>query len=312
MVEVLFVTTIEEKDRERFLALPGAHITFTSREALREEDLRKAEVIIGNIPLDRFPLCENLKWFQTQSAGVSSFKDLPDKFVMTNASGTYGETISEYMLSGVLSILKELPAYEKQQKEHRWAVIETVRNLVDSTVLSVGMGDIGSAFARKCHALGATVYGVRRTVHDKPDYVEELFALKDLDRILPQCDIVALSLPETDETIGLFDAKRLSKMKPGSILVNIGRGTAIDTNALIKALECGTVGAAFLDVTDPEPLPADHPLWDTKNAYITPHISGRADGVRPYRVLYDLFYRNLCHYLAGEKLENIVDRTLGY
>lgn len=135
---------------------------------------------------------------------------------------------------------------------------------------------------------------------------------KDLDAELPQADLVALSLPGTDETAHMFDAARIARMKPGAILMNVGRGTAVDTDALTEALRSGHLFGAALDVTDPEPLPADHPLWKLPNAFITPHISGRFSLPRTLDNIVDIFARNLRHYLNGETLDNQVSRSTHY
>jgi phosphoglycerate dehydrogenase-like enzyme len=174
------------------------------------------------------------------------------------------------------------------------------------------MGDIGTNYAQKMHALGATVYGVRRSLHDKPDFVDALYTMDTMDEILPECDIVALSLPETVETVHLFDEARLRKMKKGAMIINVGRGTAIVTDALLKVMEEEYLSAACLDVTDPEPLPRNHKLWNTKHVYITPHISGRFNAQVTFDKVLRIFHDNLVRYVNGEKLQNIVDRKIGY
>jgi phosphoglycerate dehydrogenase-like enzyme len=174
------------------------------------------------------------------------------------------------------------------------------------------MGDIGSSFAKKMNALGAEVYGVRRNVHETPDYVKAMYTMENMDEILPECDIVALSLPETAETIHLFDEARLRKMKKGAILVNVGRGTAVVTEDLLKIMKEGYLAGACLDVTDPEPLPKNHPLWNTEHVYITPHLSGRFNAEVTYDRVLNIFRTSLLHYLAGEPLDNIVNKSIGY
>ena len=141
-------------------------------------------------------------------------------------------------------------------------------------MLSVGMGAIGTSYLKKAAALGATCYGVRRTLHDQPDFVEQLVTPEGMDDLLPMMDVVALSLPGTAAVDGMFDERRLRLMKPTAILVNVGRGNSVVTEDLIRVMNSGHLKAACLDVMDPEPLPKDHPLWMTSRVYITPHISG--------------------------------------
>ena len=161
-------------------------------------------------------------------------------------------------------------------------------------------------------ALGAKVIGVRRTGTDKPDFVDELIHTDKLDEYLPQADCVAITLPGTTATKGMFDAERMAKMKDGAILLNVGRGMIVDTDALCAALKSGKLAGAGVDVTDPEPLPADHPLWKMENAVITPHISGGYHLQETHDRIVRIMAENLKRFLAGEPLRNVVDLSTGY
>ena len=215
-----------------------------------------------------------------------------------------------------LSLLKELPTYRDNQREHRWAPTgHSVGSIAGSRVLCVGMGDIGSNFARRAHALGAEVVGVRRTVHPDapcPDYCTRVVAQSALDAELPQADLVALSLPGTPETLHLFSAERLALCKPGAILLNVGRGTAVDGEALAAAVHSGRLSGAGLDVTDPEPLPPEHPLWAEPNVIITPHVTGGFSLPKTLDNIVDIFAHNLKRYAAGQPLDNQMDRRTQY
>ena len=312
MIKAVFATPVPEEYQKDFAQFKDVDFHFIPRMKIRLDDIRDAEIILGNLPENLVNQCENLKWLQLDSAGANLYKGLNESVILTNASGAYGTAISEHMLACVLMVMKKLPEYMEIQKEHGFKNLGSVNTVTTSKVLSVGMGDIGTNFARKMNALGAEVYGVRRSIHDKPDFVKELYTSETMDEILPECDIVALSLPETDETVSLFNAERLRKMKKGSILVNVGRGTAIDTMALYEVMQEGHLGAACLDVTDPEPLPKNHPLWNTQNVYITPHISGRFNAHVTFDLVMKIYKDNLTHYLNGEPLEHIVDRHIGY
>ena len=177
------------------------------------------------------------------------------------------------------------------------------------------MGDIGSNFARRAHALGAEVVGVRRTVHPDtpcPDYCLRVVPQSELDAELPQADLVALSLPGTPETAHLFNKERLALCKTGAILMNVGRGSAVDHDALYEAVHSGHLSGAALDVTEPEPLPADHPLWNEPGVILTPHVSGGFSLPRTLDNIADIFVHNLKRYAAGQPLENQVSRTAQY
>jgi len=312
MVKVLFVTPVPEEAKARFQSIPDADITFKERQTVTEEDLKDVEVILGNLPLSLLNTCDTLKWIQLDSAGANTYSDLREEVILTNASGAYGEAISEHMVGCAFMVMKNLARYIEVQRNHDFTNLGGVNTLSISKVLSVGMGDIGSNFAQKMHALGAEVYGVRRSVHDTPAYVKKMYTMENMDEILPECDIVALSLPETAETIHLFDEERLRKMKKGAILINVGRGSAIVTDALYKIMKEEYLSGACLDVTDPEPLPRNHPLWNTKHVYITPHISGRFNAQVTFDKVINIIYNNLMNYLQKKPLENIVNKKLGY
>ena len=296
MENVLFVIPIDEEHRKQFEQLPGYTFHFMDKKDVRPEDLNGISIVCGNLDPGLLKQCSSLKWVQLESAGMDRYTDLDPRIRLTNASGAYGEAIAEHMLGCVLMFQKNLYGYLKQQETREWNNLGAVGCLSSSTVLCVGMGDIGTTFGRKMHALGSTVYGVRRTVHDKPDFVQALYTPDTMDEILPQCDIVALSLPRTRETDGLFDEKRMRKMKKGSILINCGRGTAIVTNDLIKLTQENWFRGVALDVTDPEPLPKNNVLWNMPNVFITPHISGRYNMRETYESVLKKTIENLKAY----------------
>lgn len=312
MIKVIAATPIPEDRKHLFTEIEGADITFIDRANLNTADLKDAEVILGNLPLNIVNNCACLKWLQLDSAGANNYSALRPEVILTNASGAYGPAISEHMLGCVLMVMKNLARYLKLQQEHEFLNLGSVGTIGSSKVLSVGMGDIGSNFAKRMNALGAEVYGVRRRVHETPDYVKAMYTMDTFDEILPECDIVALSLPETQETVHLFDETRLRRMKKGAILVNVGRGTAIVTEDLLRVMKEGYLSGVCLDVTDPEPLPKNHPLWNTEHVYITPHISGRFNAEVTYDRVLNIMRENLLRYIDGKPLENIVDRSIGY
>ena len=177
----------------------------------------------------------------------------------------------------------------------------------------MGLGNIGSEFAARYKALGGYVIGIKRTQSaQKTDCADELYTTEELDRHIPRADVVALSLPSTKETVSLFGAERIGLLKHSAILINVGRGTAVDSDALSDALYAGKAGGAALDVTDPEPLPPDHPLWNAPNTIITPHVSGEWEVPENTERVLDIVYDNLRRFTAGQPLRNVVDRTTGY
>ena len=253
---------------------------------------------------------------QFELGGKMCTVGVPENCMVTNATGAYGLAISEWMLAMWLGIQKDMFLYRDRQNQRQWAPIDRpVRGITGARVLCVGMGDIGSNFARRAHMLGAEVVGVRRTVHPDtpcPDYCLRVVAQSQLDEELPEADLIALSLPGTPETNKLFNAERFARCKDGAILINVGRGTTVDSDALVEALRSGKIFGAGLDVTDPEPLPADHPLWGEPGAIITPHNSGKFSLPKTLDNIVDIFIHNLKRYADGLPLDNQVNRTTRY
>ncbi|HIZ47137.1 MAG TPA: D-2-hydroxyacid dehydrogenase [Candidatus Gemmiger excrementavium] len=297
-------------------AVPGFQYRFTTQEAATREEILWADAILGNVPVELIRQNRKLAWFQSNFAGPDPYLEpgvLPPDCIVTNATGAYGLAISEWMLGMWLALAKDLQLYRDRQHRHQWDVIQRpVRSVAGARVLCVGLGDIGSSFARRAHALGAQVVGVRRRAAPAPDYCLRVVGIDHLDEELPQADLVALSLPGTPETAGLFDAARLARCKPGAILLNVGRGSAVDCDALAEAVNSGALYGAALDVTEPEPLPPEHPLWDLDTVLITPHISGRFSLPRTLENIVGIFAHNLRLYAAGQPLDNQISRRTRY
>ena len=288
-------------------ALPGQPVT--------QEDVDWAQVILGNVPAVMLHGSPALEWLQTNSAGVEAYIQpgvLAGDTLLTNATGAYGLAIAEHMLGMLLELFKKLELYRDAQKSGAWQSQGAVKAVYGSTVLVLGMGDIGGEFAARCKALGAKVIGVRRSPRPCPEYADEVHLLEDLDSLLPQADVVAVTLPGTDATRGLMSRERLAKMKEGAVLLNVGRGFIVDTEALCDALERGHLSGAGVDVTDPEPLPPTHRLWNIPTAVVTPHISGFYHLRETHERIVGIFLENLRHFQAGEPLRNLVDFATGY
>lgn len=288
-------------------ALPGQPVT--------QEDVDWAQVILGNVPAAMLHGSPALEWLQTNSAGVEAYIQpgvLAGDTLLTNATGAYGLAIAEHMLGMLLELFKKLELYRDAQKSGAWQSQGAVKAVYGSTVLVLGMGDIGGEFAARCKALGAKVIGVRRSPRPCPEYADEVHLLEDLDSLLPQADVVAITLPGTDATRGLMSRERLAKMKEGAVLLNVGRGFIVDTEALCDALERGQLSGAGVDVTDPEPLPPTHRLWNIPTAVVTPHISGFYHLRETHERIVGIFLENLRHFQAGEPLRNLVDFATGY
>lgn len=266
-----------------------------------------ATVVLGSLPADVLSTSPTLKWLQTWSAGVDVYLKpgaLPDGAMLTSAVGAYGPSVAEHLFACLLALMKRLPQYRDQQRGHCWSDLGTVKTLSGATVLAMGAGDIGQRFSALCQTMGAHTVGLKRTVCLPPAGLDEVHTLDELDQWLPKADVVVLALPQTPATIHIMDQRRLDLMKDDAILLNGGRGSAIDPQALAETLRVGRLWGAALDVTEPEPLPANSPLWDIDNLLLTPHVAGglHLEGTRERIVAIAL--ENLKRYLAGEPLKN--------
>jgi Phosphoglycerate dehydrogenase and related dehydrogenases len=290
-------------------------LIYAAPKKVSDKQLASAEIILGNLPPERLKGASRLKWIQLGTAGSDIYCAqgiLPPGTILTNATGAFGLAISEYMLGVVLELNYNLYKYRDNQKKNLWRDEGRVCSLAGCTVLVVGLGDIGGAFAAKMKNMGSRVIGIRRTLSDKPEFVDELYRMDSLDDLLPEADVVALSLPNSPATAGLMTGARLLAMKRDAILVNVGRGSAVCTEDLCRILAAGHLKGCALDVTDPEPLPADHPLWNFENVVITPHISGRYHIREILDTIADITAHNLKAYLAGGTMKSRVDFATGY
>ena len=313
LTNILVIGQHSDEIRRRFQALPNCSIRIAEDlHAVSREDLEKTEIFVGFPNPDAVRQMPRLRFVQLYSAGANNYSWLPKEIMLSNAYGAFGEAIAEHMLTTTLMAMKRMPEYQRMQDRQDWGLLDDIMRFSGSRILSVGMGAIGSTYLRKASALGAECYGVRRTAHDRPDFVRELVTPDGMDALLPEMDVVALSLPGTGAVSGMFDERRLKLMKKTAILLNVGRGNSIVTDDLLRVMSSGHLRAACLDVMEPEPLPKDHPLWTAPRVYLTPHISGGyRSGVNYDRVI-DAVIQNLELVLRGCPPIHIVDRELGY
>lgn len=310
----------EEQKKHIIEAAGPERPIFRLKSEITEELLSDADVILGNLDNpSQVRWAYRLKWIQLNNAGTEGYCEpglLPEGAVLTNATGAYGLAISEHMIACLFMLRKKLNLYYADQLRREWRREGHVGVIQGTTVLVIGLGDIGRTFAGKIKALGCYTIGIRRRVSGKmvagDVAADEVHGLEDLDQLLPRADVVALSLPGNASTYHVLNRERIGLLKPNAIVLNVGRGTAIDTDALSDALYAGKITGAALDVTDPEPLPADHPLWSAPGALITPHISGGYSLPETLAQICDIFAENLERFRKGEPLRNVVDMGTGY
>ncbi len=278
------------------------------------EALADAVAVIG-VPARRDQLktrAPELKWLHAMSAGVDGiqpFDWLPKGVTFTNNSGAHGVKASQYMVMAYNLLNSRMAAIVANQQQRRWKAVYTP-SITGKTAVIVGLGDLGGAAAQAAKKLELKVIGVRRGIQ-KHCHADKVVSYKQLDRVLPLADFVVLAAPLTAETCNLMNAMRLDRMKRGASLINIGRGSLVDTRALEKRLRSGRIGGAVLDVVKPEPLPPNHSLWRAPNLIITPHVSCD-DGERYIDISLDLWFENLARFLSGRSLRHRVDPRLGY
>jgi phosphoglycerate dehydrogenase-like enzyme len=266
-----------------------------------------------DLPAPLVELAPKLRWVQAIGAGIDHLEGagLPEDLTITNAAGVAAAPIAEFVMARLLQLWKRLPEIDAQQVDHQWAP-KFGRTVEGLTIGIIGLGAIGTAVAVRARAFDMTVIGTRRSYKEgqQHDAVDELRGVDDLHEVLGRCDAVVVSAPGTADTENMFDAAAFAAMKPGALFCNVGRGSLVDEGALIAALASGQVGAALLDVTRAEPLPADDPLWSAPNVYISPHASAAQE--RYTEKLLQLFADNLDRFTRGEPLRNVVDRVAGY
>ncbi|MFC6085748.1 2-hydroxyacid dehydrogenase [Sphaerisporangium aureirubrum] len=238
-----------------------------------------------------------LRLVQTVTAGVEPYRPyVPRGVILCNARGVHDAGTAEWAVGAMISVLRDFPAFTLAQESGRWDYRHT-GVLADASVLIVGYGSIGQALERRLAPFEVEVVKVARSAR------EGVYGMADLPALLPEADVVVLLVPLTDDTVKMVDAGFLARMKDGALLVNAARGTIVDTGALVAELATGRLRAA-LDVTDPEPLPAGHPLWTAPGVLITPHVAGSTPA--SVRRTCKLIRSQMLRYLSGEPLNNVI------
>ncbi len=300
---------------------PGCEFVYIAdedRDKLTHDDLLGFDAIIGNTPTSILYDLPQLKWMQLYTAGADNFARLEifsgqHAPVLTNATGAFGITLAEHMLAQLLVLSRDFLFYRDHmhRTEKRWDYFKAPETIDGKKALILGLGDLGLNLAKRLEFCGCEVYGIRRTKRPAP-YVKEVYSMGDLEQLLPYMDFVCLCLPNSDETVHIINEHTLSLMKPSAFVINVGRGPSVDNLALAAALKNGVIAGAALDVTEPEPLPDDHPLWDCENCLITPHSAGWYRQRSPYERIVRIACDNLRRFTADEPLRHQVDIQTGY
>lgn len=279
-------------------------------EAGRFAAFQEADVVFGNVPPEWLAQSARLRFVQLYSAGFDEYLPLDwaeaplDGVTVANLRGFFGQPVAETAVAGLLSLFRKIDQLAVLQSRAEWVgakIRPTMRLLHRQRALVLGAGAIGQQIQKILEGFDCEVTTISR--RQSP-------TLADLDALLPSADVVLSALPDTPETSQIFNAERLARMKPGAVLVNVGRGSAVDEPALLDALRAQHLAGAVLDVTAEEPLPADHPLWQLPNVLLTQHTAGGYADEQADKV--PIFLQNLRRFRAGEAVENRVDFGRGY
>lgn len=297
-------------------ALP--QVEFLTGETQEEIDAvaSEAEVAIGSMSRNSFLAAENLKWIQSSSAGVEWMGRIPElresDVTVTNARGAHATTIAEHTLGMLFFLTRQFGRLYEQQKAHQWRGVSQYQGVgvAGLTMGVVGLGQLGRAIAKRAAACEMNVIAVDAHEVPKPEYVAELGLLEKLDDLLKRADVVVVTAPITEKTRGMLGPDQLAQMKASAYLLVMSRGNIVHEPTLIQMLKNKQLAGAALDVAATEPLPADDPLWDAPNCFITPHCSPSSDQTR--RNVKSIIIDNLKRYEAGEPLINLVSKELGY
>lgn len=299
-------------------AAPGVELV----SAMSQQDavlaVPEADAIIGFCSAEIIHVGRKLRWIQLPYAGVESCVAIKEfrgrNILLTNAQRVYGPEIAEHVLAMMLAFSRGLNTHLLEQRSGRWVrdrlPEERYWELTGKTILIVGLGGIGTEVARRAHALGMRVVATRISSRKGPEFVDYVGLADELMTLTPSADVVVNATPLTSATTDLFDAEYFASMKPQAYFINVGRGRSVATQDLVAALREGAIAGAGLDVTEPEPLPPEHPLWRLPNVIITPHVAAISD-LRVER-LWRVMRENLRRYVAGERMLSVVNVRRGY
>ncbi len=275
------------------------------------------DVVIGLCTPQLLAAGKSIKWIQLLAAGAENCVAIPAvrerDILVTNMQRIGGPIIAEHVMGMVLAFTRGIDLYVPAQASGQWRRITPPGRMAvidGKTMLVVGLGGIGSEVAKRAHALGMKVVATRASGRTGPDFVSYVGLPDELPKLAAEADFVVNTAPLTPQTTGIFDAAFFAKMKPSAYFINVARGRSVVTAALIEALNTKKIAGAGLDVTDPEPLPPDHPLWKAANVIITPHVANDSD--LGYAAQMKVVQENLRRYSAGERMLSVVDVSKGY
>lgn len=294
----------------------GAKVAFYKTETEIPPCDFDADIIYGFAP-SIVKTSKTLKWLCVPWAGVDSLM-VPGYFaneecLLTNSAGAYGVSIAEHMIAMALIMMRRLNEFLEETGNGLWFSPRPQKSLKDCRITVLGTGDIGTTFAKRVKAFEpADIIGVCRSGKSEAAVYDKVLPVSELDSVLPETDLLAMSLPATEETKGILSRPKIELLPEGAYIINVGRGSAIDENALADNLDNGHLAGAALDVFQTEPLPQGDRLWHTKNLLITPHVAGNMTLPYTKQKNVEMFLEDLNNFVEGKPLKYLVDRKLGY
>lgn len=316
MKKVLVTVPFSVEQKERLANVySDLEFTFIHDVKVTSEILLEADALIGNVSVSLLGDKNNLEWIQLNSSGADAYAKpgaVPENTVLTCATGAYGLAISEYMVGMLMVMMKKVPTYLKLQEKGVWQKQGMVKSPYGKRILLVGTGNIGIEFAKRMRAFGCTLVGVRNRADICPPELDEIHSVSELKEQVALADVIALSLPGTDACYHLFDREILNCCKEGAYLMNVGRGTAIDTAELLNPEVSGRFAGIWLDVCETEPLPDNDPLFFVPNMLITPHITGGYHLAETTENILDISIQNMKAWHDDGQFVHLVSRKDGY
>lgn len=294
----------------------GAHVCYAESENSFPAGFEDPDIIYG-FGIETARKSKNLKWLCVPSAGVDYLMK-PDSFanddcILTNSAGAYGVSIAEHIIAVTLMMMRRLTEFHAETINKTWGTPRAQTSLKDCRITVLGTGDIGTSFAKRAAAFEpAKLIGINRSGLCIDPVYEKICKISELDSILPSTDLLVMSLPATSETENILSRERIDMLPEGAFIVNVGRGSAIDEDALADALDSTKIAGAALDVFRTEPLPETSRLWNTPNLLITPHVAGNLTLDHTLNRNVEMFCEDLLNYANGLPMKHAVDRKRGY
>ena len=285
----------------------------TEEEAMKE--VSDAEIIYG-YGIDLVKAAKNLKWLHMPWAGVDGYLKsgvVPENVLFSNSSGTYGVTIAEHIIMLTTMMFRNEVAYVRGMDKHQWIPPMSQHTIKNCRITLLGAGDIGTATAKRLRAFEpATLNAVNRSGREVDPVFDAIYRQDHLGDVLPETDLLIMSLPSTDETRGILNKETINMMPKGSFVINVGRGTCVVEKDVADALISGQLAGASLDVFNVEPLPENSPLWKAPNFIMTPHVAGNLTAPYTTEKNVSMFLEDFKNYCEGKSLKYAIDRKLGY